>query len=39
VDPGKFLATPALWGGLMVAAGFTAGAIYFRRYRDDTSNG
>ena len=39
VDPGKFLATPGLWGGLVVAAGFTAGAIYFRRYRDDTSNG
>lgn len=39
VDPGKFLATPGLWGGLLVAAGFTAGAIWFRRFRDETSNG
>ncbi|HZX24233.1 MAG TPA: ABC-2 transporter permease [Woeseiaceae bacterium] len=39
VDPGKFLSTPGLWGGLVVAAGFTAGAIYFRRYRDETANG
>lgn len=39
LDVGRFLTTPGLWGGLFVAAVFTAGAIYFRRYRDDTSNG
>ncbi len=39
LDPAEFLATPGLWGGLAVAAGFTAGAIYFRRYRDETANG
>ncbi|WP_405235783.1 hypothetical protein [Lentisalinibacter orientalis] len=39
LDPGEFLTTPGLWGGLAVAAGFTAGAIYFRRYRDETANG
>jgi ABC-2 type transport system permease protein len=39
LDPGRFLATPGLWGGLLVAAGFTAGAIWFRRYRDETANG
>lgn len=39
LDLGRLLMTPGLWGGLVVAAGFTAGAIYFRRYRDETSNG
>ncbi len=39
LDFGRFLTTPGLWGGLVVAAALTAGAIYFRRYRDETSNG
>lgn len=39
IDPGRFLTTPGLWGGLLAAAALTAGAIYFRRYRDETANG
>jgi ABC-2 type transport system permease protein len=31
--PGKFLSTPGLWVGLLVAAAFLAGAIQLRRYR------
>ncbi|MEJ2602117.1 MAG: hypothetical protein P8172_02285 [Gammaproteobacteria bacterium] len=38
LDPGRFLATPGLWGGLAVAAALIAGAIYFRRYRDETAS-
>ena len=33
IAPGKFLANPGLWGGLVVAAAFVAGAIYCRRFR------
>ncbi|MEN7343302.1 MAG: hypothetical protein AAAFM81_10185 [Pseudomonadota bacterium] len=33
IAPGKFLMTPGLWTGLIVAAIFLAGAIYFRRLR------
>jgi ABC-2 type transport system permease protein len=33
LDPGKFLATPGLWLGLAVAAGFFAAAVRLRRYR------
>lgn len=33
IAPGKFLAQPGLWGGLVVAAAFLAGAVYCRRFR------
>ena len=33
LDPLKFLSSPGLWIGLIVAAGFIAGAIQLRRYR------
>ena len=36
MDPLGLVASPALWIGLVVAAGFTAVAIVVRRYRDDT---
>jgi ABC-2 type transport system permease protein len=35
LDPGKLLSSPGLWGGLVVAALFFAGAVWMRRYRDD----
>ena len=34
--PGTFLASPGLWGGLVVAAAFCAATVWVRRYRDDT---
>jgi len=34
--PGEFLALPAVWIGLVVAAACVAGAAYVRRYRDAT---
>ena len=34
LDPGKFLSSPGLWFGLIVAALFLAGAIWLRRYRE-----
>jgi ABC-2 type transport system permease protein len=34
LTPGKFLATPALWLGLVVAALFLAGAVRLRRNRE-----
>lgn len=34
LDPIKFLSTPALWIGLIVAAAFLAAAVWLRRYRD-----
>lgn len=34
VDPIGFLSNPWLWVGLVVAAGFVAGAIWMRRYRE-----
>lgn len=37
IDLGGFLSSPGLWGGLAVAALFTAGAVYLRRYRDDNA--
>jgi ABC-2 type transport system permease protein len=33
LTPGRFLATPGLWLGLIFAAGFVIGAIRLRRYR------
>ncbi len=33
LDPLKFFSSPGLWLGLIVAAGFIAGAIQLRRYR------
>jgi len=33
LTPGRFLATPGLWIGLVFAAGFIFGAIRLRRYR------
>ena len=34
LSPGKFLGTPGLWLGLIVAAAFLAAAIRLRRYRE-----
>jgi ABC-2 type transport system permease protein len=34
IDPVAFLSNPWLWVGLVVAAGFTAAAIWMRRYRE-----
>jgi ABC-2 type transport system permease protein len=34
LDPGKFLSSPGLWFGLIVAALLLAGAIWLRRYRE-----
>lgn len=36
IDPGPLLAEPGLWGGFIVAAAFIVGAIWLRRYRDET---
>ncbi|WP_240901259.1 ABC-2 transporter permease [Thioalkalivibrio sp. XN279] len=36
LTPGRFLAAPALWAGLVVAAVFFAGAVWLRRWRDDS---
>ncbi|MGD9388613.1 MAG: ABC-2 transporter permease [Gammaproteobacteria bacterium] len=35
LTPSRFLAAPALWGGLVVAAIFLVGAVWLRRWRDD----
>jgi ABC-2 type transport system permease protein len=34
LDPGRFVTSPGLWGGLIVAAGFLAAAVWLRRNRD-----
>lgn len=34
IDPVAFIANPWLWGGLVVAAGLVAAAIWMRRYRE-----
>ena len=36
LTPGRFLASPSLWVGLVVAAVFFAGAVWLRRWRDDS---
>jgi ABC-2 type transport system permease protein len=36
LDIGKFLTSPAMWGGVLVCGVFITAAIYIRRYRDDT---
>ena len=36
IDIVKFLTSPAMWGGLLVAAVFATAAIYVRRYRDES---
>lgn len=36
LDLAGFVASPGLWLGLLVCALFTAGAIWLRRYRDDS---
>ncbi len=36
IDLGKFLSSPSLWAGLVVCGVLTFGAIYVRRYRDDS---
>ena len=36
IDLGKFLSSPSLWAGLAVCGVLTFGAIYVRRYRDDS---
>jgi hypothetical protein len=36
IDIIKFLTSPAMWGGLLVAAVFITAAIYVRRYRDES---
>ena len=37
MQPASFLASPALWLGLLVGAGLVAGAVWARRYRDATN--
>ncbi len=34
ITPGRFLASPGLWVGLILAAGFLAAAVRLRRYRE-----
>lgn len=36
LTPGRFLASPALWAGLAVGAAFFAGAVWLRRWRDES---
>jgi len=36
LDIGRFLASPGLWLGLLVCALLSAGAIYVRRFRDES---
>lgn len=36
MTPGRFLASPELWAGLVVGAIFLAGAVWLRRWRDDS---
>lgn len=36
IDLGWYLSHPGVYGGVVVCAAFTAGAIWIRRYRDDS---
>lgn len=36
LSPGRFLGSPALWAGLVVGALFLAGAVWLRRWRDES---
>ena len=36
IDIGKFLASPAMWGGVVACGLFVTAAIYVRRYRDES---
>jgi len=36
IQPGNFLADPGLWSGLLAAALFVSGAVWLRRYRDES---
>jgi ABC-2 type transport system permease protein len=36
IDPGSFLSSPGLWGGVVVAALLFSGAVWLRRYRDES---
>ncbi|NIV17587.1 MAG: hypothetical protein GWN47_04075 [Woeseiaceae bacterium] len=36
IDVGRFLASPAMWAGLVVCGLFVTAAIYVRRYRDES---
>lgn len=36
LDYGNFLSSPAVWVGLIICGLFATGAIYMRRYRDDS---
>ena len=36
IDLGKFFSSPSLWAGIVVCGLLTFGAIYVRRYRDDS---
>jgi ABC-2 type transport system permease protein len=37
INIGPLLASPGLWLGLVVAAAFVAGAVYLRRYQDEST--
>ena len=36
IDLGKFLSSPSMWAGLLVCGLFVTGAIYVRRFRDES---
>jgi len=35
ITPGRFLAAPSVWAGIVVAVLFLAGAVWLRRWRDE----
>jgi hypothetical protein len=37
VQPVEFLTNPSVWGGLVVGGLLIAGAVWARRYRDETA--